>query len=141
MRYLITAVMMFCSTIASAEELPAFMKGATISVTLKDGRTYQFKSETHKVVPRLGDMAAAPATSRSKRKPEEAKSGKNRVRLLGGYGRTGLATENNGSTVTVRTSSGLVGGVGYDRMISERWSLGGQALSNGTYTLGVGLDF
>ena len=66
---------------------------------------------------------------------------KNRVRLLGGVGPNGFNPAVSSSNVVVTTTDGLLGGVGYDRMLDDRWSIGGQAFTNRTYTLGIGFDF
>lgn len=66
---------------------------------------------------------------------------KNRIRALGGYGITGYSREILARSVRVQTDSNFIGGVGYDRMLNRKISVGGQVFTNGTLTLGVGLDF
>jgi hypothetical protein len=46
-----------------------------------------------------------------------------------------------GDTVEVTAEKGGVAGFGYDRLLDEDVSVGGQVLSNGTATLNLGFDF
>lgn len=67
---------------------------------------------------------------------------KNRLRLMGGYGPYGLEQEQIGTnTFEVNLKRGIVGGLGYDRLLNNRLSVGAFALTNLTFGLSVGLDF
>ena len=63
---------------------------------------------------------------------------KNRISLLGGVGPTKLSQPNDSR---VDLDRGLVGGVMYQRSISESWSLGVQGQTNQTVLGVVGFDF
>ena len=136
-----------------AEDVPKFLKDAEITVKLKNGKEYKFSSNEYAVVSRkssLKDKLEEKEVNEQhlvhilhvlhaevvKREPK-----KNRARLIGGYGPTGLKTERQGSSFKVTNSSGAVGGVGYDRMLDDKWSVNSQAVTNGTYMLGVGYDW
>lgn len=66
---------------------------------------------------------------------------KNRVRVMGGLGPNGVAVAGGPQTYTVSPSEQLVGGIGYSRVLTGPWSLDAQAITNKTFTLGLGLDF
>lgn len=67
---------------------------------------------------------------------------KNRVRLLGGYGPEEVEVNKKSSShATLDEDKGLVLGLGYDRLLDDRWSIGGQIQTNETYLLNIGLDF
>ncbi len=121
---------------AFANDVPPALKGAVITVTLKNGQSYSFKAEDHKVVPRIDAKPAAKLEV-----AKEAAPKRNRVRLIGGSGPTDLETSVGPSSVTVKSTSGAVGGVGYDRLLNNSLSIGGQALTNETYLINLGLDF
>jgi len=66
---------------------------------------------------------------------------RNRIKLLGGYGPTGVDVTRTATRATVREVEGLVLGLSYDRLITETISLGVQAQTNETYLVSVGFDF
>ena len=137
MKYLMIMLALL-STQVIAEEVPVAMKDGVIVVTLKSGKQYTYSLNEYKVVRRgKADGVQKSLSSKS----GAAAQYKNRVRVLGGIGPTDIGVTNNGSTVIVKSTNGAVGGLGYDRMVSERISIGGQALTNGTYLLDLGLDF
>jgi len=128
---------------AKAEAVPEYMRDGVIKVTLKDGKTYDFSLNDWKVVPRLGELAPQEATPQLAKKPaEEREERKNRITLHGGIGYDGLKVTNLGpGAYRVDPAQRFVYGATYARKISNRWSLSATALSNETYTLGVGFDF
>ena len=66
---------------------------------------------------------------------------KNMLKLLGGYGPTGVDVYRNGNSAIAEERKGLVIGLGYSRMLNESFSVGGDVLSNGTYLLEGGFHF
>jgi hypothetical protein len=66
---------------------------------------------------------------------------KNRLRLLGGVGPTGSTIIAAPGIVTLSRDYGLVFGLGYSRLLSQRVSLEINVLSNATGLAGVGYDF
>ena len=69
------------------------------------------------------------------------KPNKNRLRLLGGYGPTGVELNKESHKASIEEDKGLVLGLGYDRLLTDRFSVGGQIQTNETYLLNVGWDF
>lgn len=125
-------------------DVPSHLKGATIIVRLADGRESSVPAEMFKVVPRKQqfvtteveklEVATCTVTDRSPRK--------NRVSLLGGHGaQTGITSTQNGAIAEVESNVGLVGGAQYQRMLTERWSIGVQGQTNKTGSVMIGLDF
>jgi len=149
MKLIIAIISVLAFSTAYAQEVPSYLKDATITVTLKNGKTYSYSANEYFVAKRgqkksessspLGPVASEPAQKASQ--PVASSQNKNRIRAFGGVGPTGFSSSSNGSSLSVQTKSGAVGGVGYDRMVSDKVSVGGQAISNGTVTIGVGLDF
>lgn len=137
MKYLLI-LLAFISTAVVAAEQPAFLKDATIVVTLKSGKQYAFSANEWKVVPRLDKETVCTIKPELVIREEQTP---NRARFFGGVGQDGFNSKVEPNRHKVSTSYGPVFGMGYDRMISKRFSLGGQAISNGTYTLGLGFDF
>jgi len=66
---------------------------------------------------------------------------KNRLRVIAGLGPTGYKATISPTLINIHTTNGFVAGLGYDRLLTRHLSLGAQALTNGTFLLGVGLDF
>ncbi len=121
------------------EEVPPALKDAVITVNLKDGKKATFSANQWKVVPRIDKPA-------EKSKPAEQTSSSesslnNRVRILGGVGPQGFHLNQDTSKINVSDRNKIVFGLGYDRRIYKRLSIGGEAISNGTYLLNLGLDF
>lgn len=147
MRNLIVLVTLLFSVSAMAE-MPKYLEGATVTVTLKNGKTYEYKSDEMAVVPRsnLDVNAAKVAAFHTLHKKlvskEIVKNKKHRVYGLLGYGPTGnLKTSTNGSKYKTEHEEGAVFGVGYQFKLSEDLNIGGQVQSNETFSLSVGTDF
>jgi len=66
---------------------------------------------------------------------------KNRIALYGGGGPQTLDQTDHGSYIDVDWEFQPVFGLGYSRLITERWSIGVAGFTNATFTLNVGLDF
>ena len=123
-------------------DVPKYLKGATITVTKADGSSSTVPAERFKVVPRKQQFIVTKTEVSKTISCSAEENRKNRVSLLGGYGsRNGLTTTRNATNVTVESSSGVVGGAQYQRMLNNRWSLGVQGQTNGTGSLLLGLDF
>jgi hypothetical protein len=116
---------------------PSYLKDGKIVVTLKNGKSYEFSTNEYKVVRRgtgkKSDKKAQPA--------QEEEPSQNRVRLMGGVGPNGFKTSVSPGLAHVETSYGVVGGLGYDRKLGKKYSINGSAYTNGTFSLGLGLDF
>lgn len=66
---------------------------------------------------------------------------KNRVKLYLGVAPGYTNPEVNGSTVTLEDKLGVVPGIGYERLLDKRWSVGGTILFNKSYLIDVGYGF
>jgi hypothetical protein len=123
-------------------DVPNFLKGATIMIITADGRQSSVPAEKFKVVPRKQQFV----TTRTERSKVVSCStnepNKNRVAVLGGYGtKEGVSASSNGSTVSVESKTGVVGGAQYQRMLDDTWSLGVQGQTNKTGSILLGIDF
>jgi glucan biosynthesis protein len=115
------------------------MKDAVITVTLKNGKTYQYSANEYKVV-RRGSKAKTPEVQVVTSEPA-APLNRNRVQLHAGVGYKGFYTSVNSSDIIVKEKRVPVFGVSYFRLLNEDTSIGATVMSNGVYTLGVGKDF
>ena len=120
-------------------DVPKFLEGATIIVQLKDGKESRVPAEKFKVVPRKQQFIVTKTKSTMLCSASE----KNRVSVLGGYGNKASVskTQESANQTTVKTNEGVVGGVQFQRKISDRVSIGGQLQSNKTTSFILGLDF
>lgn len=142
MKKLIILVTLLFSVSAMAE-MPKYLEGATVTVTLKNGETHSFKSEEYAIVRRQSMQSPIAKQIIQAVKDERLVTNKkNRVFLLGGYGSTGdLKSSTDGNTYEVKHKKGVVGGVGYQRKVSQKVNIGGQVQTNGTALISVGTDF
>jgi len=142
---------------------PAFasVEKGTITVKLDNGTVREYPADKYLVVKRRTKkvvvVAKAATTSKStsttsdnltvtsahaEAVPAPAEGNRrNRVRLMAGLGPNGVKVEGGPTQYLVSPAQKLVGGVGYSRLLTDRWSVDAQALTNKTYTLGLGFDF
>jgi hypothetical protein len=133
--------------------IPNMFKDSKITTTLKNGRQVNFDGNEWMVVRRktpkkltevaLTALELPPTIAEEPSRVIVKKSYQkmNRARLIGGVGPKGLDASYTANYVEIKSKSGVIGGVGYDRMLDEAVSVGGQVLSNGTMALSLGLDF
>jgi len=129
-------------------DVPKHLVGATITVTLANGKSSTVPAEKFKVVPRLQQYLVTKVSQSTVKSCVNVSPNKNRVSALAGYGATGhLDRSADASTTTVESSRGVVGAAMYQRLLDDHWSLGVQvqgndlSRSNKTGLLGVGYDF
>lgn len=144
MKYLMIALM-FVSQVCFAEQ-PAYLKDATITVTLKNGKTYTYSANEYMVVKRGAKSAApvqvAPLAEKSvPSQSSESSEGVYRLTLHGGMGFDGQNVDQSANQVEVTQKRAFVYGASLSRKVSEKVSVGGTVLSNKTYLLGIGYDF
>jgi hypothetical protein len=135
---------MVTATTVITTDVPAHLKGATITIRLANGKESSVPAELFKVVPRKRQEVVLEKTQNVNTvcTNTEIATNKNRVSALGGYGsRNKLATSTTSTTVEVENSRGLVGGLQYQRLITDELSIGAQAQTNKTGLLLIGLDF
>ena len=133
---------------AFSQEVPEYLKGAEIKVTLKNGKTYTYKAEEYAVIERasMGKTKALENTVKSiqkKIKNEElVENKKNRIYGLVGQGPTGeLDARTDGSEYEIEHERGAVFGLGYQRKVNDGFSLGLQIQNNKTTSFSLGKDF
>lgn len=140
-----------CTTDTSAEtvedqlvistDVPSHLKGAVIIVRTADGRESSAPAEKFKVVPRTQQFIVN-KTKQTSQTTCHADKDKNRLNLLVGNGpRPGLDTDRTPNKVTVENRSGAVGGVQYQRLISDKWNVGIQVQTNESALINLGRDF
>jgi len=134
MKYFYIILLTLVPTIIIAEAPPAFLKDATIDVNLKDGNKAHFSANEWKVVPRIDKSNSIPVKVIEKTQ-------KNRLRVMGGVGPQGYHHNQTTSEVNVANRNKVVTGLGYERKLTKLFSVGAQAITNGTFTLDLGLDF
>lgn len=123
-------------------DVPNYLKGATITVRLKDGRESQVPAEKFKVVPRKQQFIVTRTEQATLERCVTNQPRKNRASLVGGYGaQGGLKTTTSGTTVEVESRTGPTGGAQYQRMINDRFSVGVQGQTNKTGSVLFGVDF
>ena len=149
MRKVLSILFLFSIGVAYADEkieVPELFKDSSITTTLKSGKQFTFDGNKYMVVlrkakPSLEDKSLVSVDKKELVRLQENQQKLNRVRLMGGIGPTGFKSDADANSVDITSKRGALGGVGYDRMLNKSISAGGQVLSNGTYTLGIGLDF
>lgn len=141
-----------CTDQTSAEEItgqteintdvPNHLKGATIIIRQADGKESSVPAEKFKVVPRKQQFITTKTQVKQVISCENTVLNKNRVSALGGYGtKGGLKSSSNGSVAEVESKNGSVLGLQYQRLLTERLSLGIQGQDNKTGSLVIGIDF
>jgi hypothetical protein len=140
-----TIILMFSLSSLAQVEFPVLLKDGKIVTTLRNGKKFSFSSNEYMVVKRKAKVIEKKKEAKEKivimyKTVVEPKP--NRIRVIGGVGPGGKFSESvNGNFVDVKNKTRSIGGVGYDRMLNKDVSVGGQALSNGTFGLSLGLDF
>lgn len=148
MKKLIALLTLSLSLASFSTEAPEYLKGATITVTLKSGKTYTFKSEEYAVVPRsqMGQNVEYKdkyiAVERKIKSKQLVKNRKNRVFGMIGRGATGdMNVSTNGTNFSVEQDEGLVLGIGYQRSFTETLNLGIIIQNNKSTSISIGTDF
>lgn len=122
-------------------DVPNHLKGATITVRLADGTESTVPAEMFKVVPRKQQFIIT-KTFQARMTVCSADVRKNRASIMAGNGpKEGLERSNIGTAVAIESKVGTVAGVQYQRLITERVSLGAQLQSNKSALVNIGLDF
>jgi hypothetical protein len=148
MRNLLVITIGLFLTTGSVYSMPKYLEGAEVTVTLKNGKTYTYKSEEYAVVPRssMGTTAALASTvNRFKKKIENeeiVKNKKNRIFGMVGQGPTGeLDVRTDGSQYEIEHDRGAVFGLGYQRKVNDDFNLGIVIQNNQTTSFTLGKDF
>lgn len=108
-------------------DVPKHLKGATIIVRLADGRESVVPAEKFKVVPRLQQYLVTKVSKSTVRSCVNYEQRRNRLSVVAGHGPTGhLDRSSDGTTARVESDHGAIGGAMYQRLLTERISLGVQ---------------
>lgn len=136
-------------TMELTSNVPNFLKGATITVRLKDGTQSTVPAEKFKVVPRKQQFVASVIAvdtkalcTRTVTNTVQKESTKNRLTMLAGEGPSGQLVKGvSGGILSVEEERVPVGGVQYQRLLNEDFSVGGQLQTNRTLMINFGVDF
>jgi hypothetical protein len=148
-KMLFLLILVSVNTLAADEKpiVPELLKDSKIVTTLKSGKQVSFDGNEWMVVRRKAPkkleekLVLLPAQESSSPIHKQPAQKMNRARLIGGVGPRGFDSTTKANYVEINSKSGVIGGVGYDRLLNEAVSVGGQVLSNGTMALSLGLDF
>lgn len=124
MRYIILLTLFSLRLFAQ----PSYLKDAKITVTLKNGKSYTFSANSHKIVDRVNKTVAKRIKSRHS------------LGLLGGTSKSKLDTSVNNTTVKSETIQEPVFGLNY-RITKDNYFTEFVILSNKTFLMGVGKEF
>ena len=158
-KLIITLIMIFpvislasekCSTTSEKEivqeqkdintEVPKHLKGATIIIRTADGKESSVPAEQFKVVPRKQQFMVTRVKQVSKMMCSAEL--KNRISLMAGKGpQEGLDKSSDATSVTIESKVGAIGGVQYQRLLTDRISVGAQLQSNESALINIGLEF
>lgn len=144
MKFFITLILVIATLMTVklfAEEPPPALKDGEITVKLKDGNTAKFSENQWKVVPRVDKPKVAKKPEVKEEPKVVVKESKNKIRILGGVGPQGYHLKQSSTEVNVANRNKDVFGLSYDRKVYKMFSVGGEAITNGTYLLDVGVDF
>jgi hypothetical protein len=122
-------------------DVPKHLVGATICVKQADGRESCVPAEKFKVVPRLQQFVI---TRTKQQSITMCYADKNRLSLLAGKGpKNSLSVDKSQAPdkVSVENEYGGVGGLQYQRLVTERVSVGAQVQTNESVLLNIGLEF
>lgn len=148
-KMLFLLVLISVNVVAADEKpiIPELLKDSKIVTTLKNGKQVSFDGNEWMVVRRKAPkkleekLVLLPSDQSAAQVRKQPAQKMNRARLIGGVGPKGFDSTAKANYVEINSKSGVIGGVGYDRLLNEAVSIGGQVLSNGTMALSLGLDF
>jgi hypothetical protein len=123
-------------------DVPSHLKGAIIIVILADGRKSAVPAEQFKLVPRKQQRIITKVATSTTKLCQQSADHKNRISLLAGRGtKSGLNKSVSPNRVDIESRIGAVGGLQYQRLLTEKISVGVQGQTNNTGSLMIGLDF
>jgi hypothetical protein len=144
MKSLTVILMMFAVPALAVGPAPEYLKGGTITVTLKDGKSYTFSADEYAVVKR-GSEASKPSMVAEEYNPTvlivKKEEKKNRVTMHAGTGYYKMRDSYLSGAYTISQSRDALLGISYSRKLNEEFSIGGTIHTNETITFDVGVDF
>jgi len=152
MKYLMIALVTMMSTSALAQEVPKYLKDGKITVTLKNGKTYEYSANEYMVVKRKDKatptkiVAAAPVvtdegTKVVRSEPAEQKRHKHIVSVEAMNSQRGLRSSTSPNMVDVETKREFGLGLQYQNNFYKDLYLGGRIDTNGGAGVNLGLGF
>ncbi len=122
-------------------DVPKHLEGATITIRTKDGRESSVPAEKFKVVPRKQQFITT-KTKQTSQTVCSAERNAHRLNLLVGTGpKGGLHTNRAPTEVTIESRNGVIGGLQYQLLVTEKVNLGIQVQSNESALFNIGHDF
>ena len=144
MKYVTAIFMMFALPALAVGPAPEYLQGGTITVTLKDGKSYTFSADEYAVVKRGSESAkptmVAEEASKTVLVVQKAEK-KNRVTMHAGTGYYKMRDSYVDNAYTISQSRDALLGISYSRKLNEEFSIGGTIHTNETITFDVGVDF
>lgn len=139
MKKIILVLILFLAIPSFANDIPSYLKDGTITVTLKDGKTYTFSTNEYKVVSRkqVKTQLVNPVLT----KVEHKETKKNLVSIEAVSSQNGLDVEHSASTTNVETKRKVGAGLMYQRNFYKNYWFGGRVDSNGGGALNLGVGF
>jgi hypothetical protein len=142
MKYLLIITMLF-SVSTIAQEAPNYLKDATITVTLKNGKTYTYSANEYAIVKR-GSKNLAVIAEGTQVAPAKKESAPRHRHIISGElvrSNRSLDVDNNGNDVTIKNRKELGLGVQYQYNVVDDIYVGGRMDANGGMGLNVGVGF
>lgn len=130
-------------------DVPVFLKGATIIVKLANGKEVTMSADKFKIVPRKQQFITTKVRETNVRlcvleqeQQKEKELNKNRISaLIGSAPGSSLNVTKDANSTTIEHGNVTVTGVQYQRLVTDRVSVGGQIQSNESVLVNIGFDF
>ena len=139
------------SIVFAAGDAPAYLKGGTITVTLKDGKSYKFSADEYAVVKRGAEsvpliiLMPDPAQSHKKSVPVATSSSSSKTKNIISIGlvrsNRGFSVDHGSNVVSVTQKKEFAGSIMYQRNIQDELYLGGRVDANSGAEVNLGLGF
>lgn len=117
-------------------KVPKNLEGAIITIRTEDGQEKTMPAEQFKVVPRKQQFIVNKTRQidRINCPPSKNVRRPNRLSLLVGQGyKYGIEIQADGNTLEASSRVGIIGGIQYQRLVTDRVSVGGQVLGSDLY--------
>lgn len=145
--FIFSIIVLTSSSAFAVGPAPEYLKGGTITVTLKDGKQYTFSADEYAVVKRGTDSPKVMLAEQQKsEKPIEApakqqEAHKNIVSVGVIRSTRGFNVSEGPSTVEVTSKKEIGASLQYQRRVTDKVYVGGQVDSNQGVGVNVGLGF
>jgi hypothetical protein len=146
-KFIVAAISMLVSVSSySVGDAPEFLKGGTITVTLKDGTQYKFSSDEYAVVRRGENSAPSlPLTEQKQQelpsRPAAQEAHKNILSVGLVRSNRGFSVSNGANEVNVESQKSIGGSLQYQRRVTDEVYVGGSIDTNQGVGVNVGVGF